>query len=239
MLASVAGSAWTAQVTGKVTAHASDEIKEADMVDLEESGTGRTVGAYSASKAFLAEYSRHNFRETSSMDLALAAPIVTSNLDLELNTVDAFQGREKDFIIISCVRASDDGGIGFLSDTRRMNVAITRGRYGMFIVGRGSTLRADKHWGAMIRHAQAMQRLVKVSSSSDCLLARLKEIEGTDVESRSSNNQISHVNSSENLKKRKFGSFSADGVAEGREEGEIEWENSEENNIKTGESINI
>jgi len=51
---------------------------------------------------------------------------------IEVASVDAFQGREKDYIILTCVRSQ---GIGFLSDPRRLNVALTRARYGIVIIG--------------------------------------------------------------------------------------------------------
>lgn len=59
---------------------------------------------------------------------------------ITVNTVDAFQGQERDVIILSMVRANEQGQIGFLTDLRRMNVAITRARYQLIIIGSSSTL---------------------------------------------------------------------------------------------------
>jgi superfamily I DNA and/or RNA helicase len=59
---------------------------------------------------------------------------------IAVNTVDGFQGQERDVILISLVRANDEGQIGFLRDLRRMNVAITRARMKLIILGDASTL---------------------------------------------------------------------------------------------------
>jgi superfamily I DNA and/or RNA helicase len=59
---------------------------------------------------------------------------------VKVNTVDSFQGDENDFIIISCVRANISGRIGFLNDFRRLNVALTRAKYSLIIVGNAQTL---------------------------------------------------------------------------------------------------
>lgn len=59
---------------------------------------------------------------------------------ITVNTVDAFQGQERDVVMVSLVRANDEGQIGFLSDLRRMNVAITRARYKLILFGSSATL---------------------------------------------------------------------------------------------------
>ena len=59
---------------------------------------------------------------------------------ITVNTVDGFQGQERDIILISLVRANDEGQIGFLRDLRRMNVAITRARMKLIILGDASTM---------------------------------------------------------------------------------------------------
>ena len=59
---------------------------------------------------------------------------------ISVNTVDGFQGQERDIILISLVRSNEQGNIGFLNDLRRMNVAITRARMKLIIIGDASTL---------------------------------------------------------------------------------------------------
>ncbi len=63
-----------------------------------------------------------------------------------INTIDSFQGQERDVIIISLVRANDHGQIGFLSDLRRMNVAMTRARMKLIIIGNAQTLCRHKFY---------------------------------------------------------------------------------------------
>jgi len=67
---------------------------------------------------------------------------------LEIKTVDGYQGREKDVIVLSAVRANDAGEMGFLTDRRRLNVAITRARRGLILLGHPRTLRNDSSWAS-------------------------------------------------------------------------------------------
>ncbi|GLJ40367.1 hypothetical protein SUGI_0830590 [Cryptomeria japonica] len=82
---------------------------------------------------------------------------------IDVNTIDGFQGREKDVAIFSCVRANTGKGIGFVSDFRRMNVGITRARASMLVVGSASTLMQDEHWSNLVKSAQERECFFKVS----------------------------------------------------------------------------
>ncbi|MGL4780352.1 MAG: AAA domain-containing protein [Bacteroidales bacterium] len=71
---------------------------------------------------------------------------------ITINTVDGFQGQERDVIFISLVRANDNGNIGFLSDLRRMNVAITRARMKLFVLGDADTLTAHPFYDKLYQY---------------------------------------------------------------------------------------
>ncbi|XP_056394368.1 probable helicase senataxin [Hyla sarda] len=73
----------------------------------------------------------------------------------EVDTVDGFQGRQKDCIIVTCVRAnSGQGSIGFLASRQRLNVTITRARFSLFILGSLRTLMENKDWNHLIQDAK-------------------------------------------------------------------------------------
>ncbi len=77
---------------------------------------------------------------------AAAGPSLSA---LEISTVDGFQGREKEAIVISCVRSNESGDVGFLCDARRMNVAITRARRHCALISDSETLRRDAFLGRL------------------------------------------------------------------------------------------
>ena len=75
---------------------------------------------------------------------------------ISVNTVDGFQGQERDVIMISLVRSNDDGQIGFLRDLRRMNVAITRARMKLIILGDASTLTRHPFYKKLYEYIDAL-----------------------------------------------------------------------------------
>ncbi|XP_010541131.1 PREDICTED: uncharacterized ATP-dependent helicase C29A10.10c [Tarenaya hassleriana] len=83
--------------------------------------------------------------------------------ELYINTVDAFQGQERDIIVMSCVRASNHG-VGFVADVRRMNVALTRARRALWVMGNAAALVKSDDWAALINDAKARSCFMEMES---------------------------------------------------------------------------
>ena len=73
---------------------------------------------------------------------------------MRISTIDSFQGQEKEIIILSLVRSNDDGDIGFLKDYRRMNVAITRAKEQLFVIGDSATIGADNFYNSFLTYIE-------------------------------------------------------------------------------------
>jgi ATP-dependent RNA/DNA helicase IGHMBP2 len=75
---------------------------------------------------------------------------------VEIGSIDGFQGREKEAVIISLVRSNNDNEIGFLKDTRRMNVALTRARRKLIVIGDSSTISSHPFYSGLLEHFDAI-----------------------------------------------------------------------------------
>lgn len=78
---------------------------------------------------------------------------------ITINTVDGFQGQERDIIMISLVRSNEKGEIGFLRDLRRMNVAMTRARMKLFILGDAKTLSGNPFYRDLKKYVDSLKEL--------------------------------------------------------------------------------
>jgi len=83
--------------------------------------------------------------------------------DLEIKTVDGFQGREKEIIILSFVRSNEGGNIGFLEDLRRLNVSITRARKKLIMVGDSTTLKKNETYERLIKYVEDRGKVIDLS----------------------------------------------------------------------------
>jgi len=75
---------------------------------------------------------------------------------IEVDSVDGFQGREKEAVIVSLVRSNLEGEVGFLADTRRMNVAMTRARRKLIVVGDSATITAHPFYEKMVKYFESV-----------------------------------------------------------------------------------
>ena len=95
------------------------------------------------STAFISPYSGQ---------VAMAKDILPAGL--RISTIDSFQGQEQENIIVSLVRSNDEGDIGFLKDYRRMNVAITRTKEQLIVIGDSATIGADKFYNEFLTYVE-------------------------------------------------------------------------------------
>ena len=86
--------------------------------------------------------------------------VIQDMTPVEVKTVDGFRGREKEIIIISTVRSNDNGNIGFLKDLRRLNVAITRAKRKLIIIGNKNTLKTNPTYDRLIKFCEEKGVLV-------------------------------------------------------------------------------
>jgi len=108
------------------------------------------ITPYEGQRAYIVNYMQRNG--------ALRAQLYK---EIEVASVDSFQGREKDFIILSCVRSNDHQGIGFLNDPRRLNVALTRAKYGVVVLGNAKVLSRQPLWNNLLVHFKNNECLVE------------------------------------------------------------------------------
>ena len=108
------------------------------------------ITPYEGQRAYIVSYMQRN----GSLQQKLYA-------EIEVASVDAFQGREKDYIILSCVRSNEKQGIGFLNDPRRLNVALTRARYGLVVLGNPKVLAKQPLWNNFLVHFKENDALVE------------------------------------------------------------------------------
>jgi ATP-dependent RNA/DNA helicase IGHMBP2 len=94
-------------------------------------------------------------------DLLLNAPdLIPFAAYITVNTIDSFQGQERDIVYISLTRSNTEGTIGFLSDIRRMNVAMTRARKKLVMIGDSATLSRSDFYSALIAYAENKQAYI-------------------------------------------------------------------------------
>lgn len=129
------------------------------------------ITPYEGQRAYIVNYMQRN----GSLRAQLYKEIEVASVDSFQGTTSAIprqthcvwlltcshSGREKDYIILSCVRSNEHQGIGFLNDPRRLNVALTRARYGIAILGNPKVLSKQPLWNQLLVHYKENEVLVE------------------------------------------------------------------------------
>lgn len=119
----------------------------------------RTIESHYGKKDFptIAVISPYRQQVLQMQDMMLHNPEVLKYKDkISVNTIDSFQGQERDIVYISMTRSNANGVVGFLSDTRRMNVAMTRARKKLIVIGDSATLSAFPFYADFISYAEKL-----------------------------------------------------------------------------------
>jgi senataxin len=126
---------------------------------LEEISRDPRVGLAKSRIAVITPYAQ----QSSSLRRRFSEALGSNYTDfVEVNTVDAFQGREANIVIFSAVRAAGSHGIGFLADVRRMNVALTRAKHFLFVIARCKSIMTNPYWSDLVQHARENHAVVRV-----------------------------------------------------------------------------
>jgi superfamily I DNA and/or RNA helicase len=102
------------------------------------------ISPYNAQVSLLTRWFNGDAKKLTQFESVLGPHRAMQMRNVEIKSVDGFEGREKEVIIFSTVRNNPEGYIGFLADRRRLNVGLTRAKRGLFIVGSIRTLQESK-----------------------------------------------------------------------------------------------
>jgi senataxin len=139
-----------------------------DLIDSQETGEAENGTLMNPTEAnFVLELCKYLNEKHPAKSIGVIAPYQCqvlyireltqkSKLDrIDVGTVDGFQGREKDIILLSCVRAKNPKSdtIGFLSNRQRLNVSLTRAKYALYIICHKNSFKKDANWNECIQNA--------------------------------------------------------------------------------------
>jgi ATP-dependent RNA/DNA helicase IGHMBP2 len=126
------------------------EVRGSDGTSLQNEGELRIVQHLIQAESL--QPSKTAFISPYAGQVAAAREVLPAGM--RISTIDSFQGQEQETIIVSLVRSNDDGDIGFLKDYRRMNVAITRAKEQLFVIGDSATIGADTFYNAFLTYIE-------------------------------------------------------------------------------------